>query len=96
MREEQIAFIKSYDFMRIGQAVSHGQWQSAAMTIRRMEIKARELELTEFARPLAGLKQAIMRREEAQAKQILSLVVAKRVQLLKRYVYRDGDGPDSV
>lgn len=73
--------------MRVGQAISHGQWQSAAMTIRRMEQRAKALELPMFDRQFAGLKQAILRKEESNAKQILSLITAKRVQLLKQYVY---------
>ena len=87
MNEEQIAFLKGYDFMRLGQAIAHGQWQSAAMAVRRMEMKAKELEMGEFARSLGNLRLIIMRKEEVQAKQILSMITAKRVQLLNRYVY---------
>ena len=91
MTEEQIAFLKSYDFMRLGQAIVHGQWQSAVMAVRRMESKAKELGLADFARLLGNLRLIIMRKEEAQAKQILSTITAKRVQLLNRYVY-SGNG----
>ena len=90
MNEEQIAFLKSYDFMRLGQAIVHGQWQSAAMTVRRMEAKAKELELGDFVRTLGNLRLIIMRKEEVQAKQILSTITARRVQLLNRYVYGKG------
>ena len=38
--KEQIEFLKSLDFMRLGQALNREQWQSAAMTIRRLDMKA--------------------------------------------------------
>ena len=33
--KEQIEYLKSLDFMRLGQAINREQWQAAAMTIRR-------------------------------------------------------------
>lgn len=82
-QQELAAFIKSYDFMRLGQAIHRGQWQSAAMTIRRMDQQAKKLELTAFARPFAGLKQAIACKNVQEAKQILTAVTARRVKLLE-------------
>ena len=82
-QQELAAFIKSYDFMRLGQAIHRGQWQSAAMTIRRMDLQAKKLELTAFARPFAGLKQAIARKHAQEAKQILTAVTARRVKMLE-------------
>ena len=83
MNEEAIQFIKGYDFMRLGQAINRHQWQTAAMTIRRMEQQAQKPGLESFARPFAGLRQAIMCRNEAEAKQILAMVTAKRVCMLE-------------
>ena len=82
MKEEQMRFLKSFDFLRLGQAVNHGQWQSAAMTLRRMESQAKQAGFSEFERPFAGLRTAILRKNPEEAKQILARVVAKRVQLL--------------
>ena len=84
MEQEVIKFIKGYDFMRLGQAISHQQWQAAAMIIRRMEMQAKKPELEGFARQFAGIRQAIMRKDGREAKQILALVTAKRVAMLKK------------
>lgn len=82
--QEQCDFIKSLDFMRLGQALNHEQWQSAAMIVRRMDMKAKEAELTGFERQFTGIRQCINRKDKAQAKQVLSIVVNKRVQILKQ------------
>ena len=84
MEQDVIKFIKGYDFMRLGQAISHQQWQAAAMIIRRMEMQAKKPELETFARQFAGIRQAIMRKDGREAKQILALVTAKRVTMLKK------------
>ena len=84
MEQDVIKFIKGYDFMRLGQAISHQQWQAAAMIIRRMEMQAKKPELEGFARQFAGIRQAIMRKDGREAKQILALVTAKRVAMLKK------------
>lgn len=83
LEQDVINFLKGYDFMRLGQAISHKQWQAAAMTIRRMELQAKKPGLEMFARQFAGIRQAVMRKDEKEALQILALVTAKRVQLLK-------------
>ncbi len=83
MEQDTIKFIKGYDFMRLGQAITHQQWQAAAMTIRRMEMQAKKPELSCFARQFAGIRQAIMRKDANEAKQILAVVTARRVAMLK-------------
>lgn len=80
--KEQIEFLKSLDFMRLGQAINRGQWQSAAMTIRRMDIKAKEIHMDDFERNFIGLRQCINRKDGQEAKQILSVVVNKRAKHL--------------
>lgn len=75
------AFLKGKDFLKVGQAVSKGNWQIAAMTVTRMISTAKELELGAFDRPLEGLKYSIMHRDMAGAKNALSVVIAKRVAL---------------
>ena len=82
--QEQCQFIKSLDFMKLGQSVNHEQWQSAAMLIRRMDSKAKEVGLNGFERQFTGLRQCINRKDKAQAKQVLSIVVNKRVQIMKQ------------
>lgn len=80
--KEQIEFLKSLDFMRLGQAVNRGQWQSAAMTVRRMDEKAKTAGMNEFERNFTGIRQCINRREQQEAKQIMAVVVNKRAKYL--------------
>lgn len=82
--QEQCNYIKSLDFMRLGQAINHEQWQSAAMIVRRMDIRAKEVELGGFERQFTGIRQCINRKEKAQAQQVLSVVISKRVQMMKQ------------
>ena len=79
---EQIAFLKSQDFMKLGQAINRGQWQAAAMTIRRLDMKAKEVEMTDFERNFTGIRQCINRKEANEAKQILATVINKRAKHL--------------
>ncbi len=83
-RDKQIhAFLHSYDFMKLGQAINKNQWQIAAMTIQRMTRQAKELGLDTFDRPFTGLRQAINRKEAVGAKQALAVVISKRVKLIR-------------
>lgn len=79
---EQIEFLKSLDFMRLGQAINREQWQSAAMTVRRLDMKAKEVGMNDFERNFTGIRQCINRREGKEAKQILAVVVNKRAKHL--------------
>lgn len=74
-------FLNSYDFMRLGQAVNGKRWESAAMCARRMSMEAEKLGLDCFQRQFAGLRQNIARKEEKEVKNILSLMVVKRIRL---------------
>lgn len=80
--KEQIKFLKSLDFMKLGQAINRGQWQSAAMTIRRLDMKAKEVDMQEFERNFTGIRQSINRKDGTEAKQILAVVVNKRAKHL--------------
>ena len=80
--KEQIEYLKSLDFMRLGQAINREQWQAAAMTIRRLDMKAKEVDMTDFERNFTGIRQCINRREGQEAKQILAVVVNKRAKYL--------------
>jgi hypothetical protein len=80
--EEQIAFLKCMDFMRLGQAIDHKQWQSASMIVRRLDDMAREAGINDFERAFTGIRQSVNRKDMAEAKQILSIVVNKRAKYL--------------
>lgn len=80
--KEQIEYLKSLDFMRLGQAINREQWQAAAMTIRRLDMKAKEVGMTDFERNYTGIRQCINRKDGNEAKQILAVVVNKRAKYL--------------
>lgn len=80
--EEQLRkFISGYDFMRLGQAVQNNRWESAMMSIRRISMQAEKLGLECFQRQFAGLRQNISRKDAQETKNILSLVIVKRIQI---------------
>lgn len=79
---EQIEFLKSLDFMRLGQAINRGQWQAAAMTIRRLDMKAKEVGMNDFEKNFTGIRQCINRKDGNEAKQILAVVVNRRAKYL--------------
>lgn len=80
--EEQLRkFITGYDFMRLGQAVQNNRWESAMMSIRRMSMQAEKLGLECFQRQFVGLRQNISRKDMQETKNILSLVIVKRIQI---------------
>lgn len=74
-------FINGYDFMRLGQAVNTKRWESAMMACRRMSMTADKLGLSCFERHFQGLRQNIARKSDAEVKNILSLMIRKRIQL---------------
>lgn len=79
----RMEFLKSYDFMKLGQAINHRNWQVAAMTVQRMHSRVRELGMDTFERQFTGIRQCILHKNDKQAKDILALVMAKRAQFLK-------------
>lgn len=76
------AFMRSYEFMQLGQAVNRKQWQAAGMKIQKMSAKAKKLGMTGWANQFTGMKQNIARKDEKEALQILALMTTKRVKLL--------------
>ena len=74
-------FIQGYDFMRLGQAVNGKRWESAAMCARRMSMEAEKLGLDCFQRQFTGLRQNIARKDMQEVKNLLSLVIVKRIQI---------------
>lgn len=79
--EKLLRFIKGYDFMRLGQSVNSGRFESAMMSIRRMSQQAESLGLDCFQRQFTGLRQAIARKDIQETKNILSLVIVRRIQI---------------
>jgi len=78
-------FLHSYDFMKLGQAIEHGNWQVAGMTAARIQRNAKEAEVSDFDRQIISLKQCIGSRQKLQAQNILAAIITKRVQMLKKY-----------
>lgn len=77
------AFVKSMDFMRLGQAINHNQWQAAAMKASKMSAEAKRLGITGFERPLTGIRQNINRRNSKEALRVMSVLITIRVRILK-------------
>ena len=48
MTQEQIIFLRSYDFLRLGQAISNQNWGAAGMWAQKMQKQATELDLPDF------------------------------------------------
>ncbi len=84
MKEAQLSFLHSYDFMKLGQAINHQNWQVAAMTVQRMQRNAQKLEMDAFVRQLTNIRQCIMHKQARQAKDILAVMMAKRAQMLNQ------------
>lgn len=80
--DKQKTFLENLDFMKLGQAINHSQWQSAAMIIQRMSKNAKDAGMIEFDRLFTGIRQNINRKNAYEAKQLLALVVNKRAQLI--------------
>lgn len=76
-------FLKSYDFLKLGENINHANWQAAYMTANRMQKNAAEAGVDTFNRQLLGIKQCINARQKTEALNILTLIVNKRVQMLK-------------
>ena len=82
-QKKMIEFLKGPFFMRLGHQMQGNNWQGMCMGIRNMQQKCKELGITAFDRHLLQLRDAAMHRNINACKQILAMMVAKRVQLLK-------------
>lgn len=87
--DAQVEFLKCMDFMRLGQAINHKQWQSASMIVRRLDDMAREAGINDFERAFTGIRQSINRKDIYEAKQIMAIVVNKRVKYLNELNNRE-------
>lgn len=80
--EEVRAFFESMDFMRLGQAVNHENWQAAMMIIKRMSARADELGLQDVSKKLVQIKGCVQGRNRAQALNGMTLLTGLRVKRL--------------
>ena len=81
--EALCTFLEGYDFMKLGQAINRGQWNSAMMILQRMDAFVQRLGIRCMVQPLKGVRLAVLGRNGQQAKQALSALVGKRVGLIK-------------
>ena len=77
------AFLEGYDFMKLGQAINRGQWNSAMMILQRMDASVQKLGIRSMIQPLKAVRLAVLGRNVKQAKQALATLIGKRVQLIK-------------
>lgn len=77
-------FLKSKDFMKLGQAIEHGNWQVAGMTAQRMQKNAKEAGISDFDKQLIMIKQCIAGRKKTEAQNVLAAMVSKRVQMMEK------------
>ena len=82
MSEEIYHYCKSIDFMKIGQAVEHGNWQAAINALQRLQKRASEIGYDVFDRNYTNLRQCLLHREQRAAKDALAVIIAKRVRIL--------------
>lgn len=80
--DEKLEYVNDIDFMRMGQAIAHEQWQVAFMTLRRLEQRAKELGISDFGQQFLGLRYAIQREDIEEAKQVLTVITNKRVRVV--------------
>lgn len=76
-------FLSSMDFMRLGQAVNHENWQSAMMIIKRMSSAAEEIGAEDFERMLSKIRVCVQSKSRSQALNALAMLTALRVRKLK-------------
>lgn len=69
--------------MKAGQAINRGQWKIALMTVGRLERESRRPGLEAMNRNLKELRNAVLAQNTGAAKNLLALVVQKRVHMLK-------------
>ena len=83
-KEEIQQFLESYDFLQLGQAINRGNWRAASMIIQRIQKKAENLELEEFVKAFANIRQCILHQKSEQAKNALARITVMRIQERKK------------
>lgn len=82
MEDARRAFLNSFDFMRLGYAISSNNIQAAVMAARGMENSANEAGLPGFVRMLSGIRLAMTSGNSAEALEIMTQLTAVRVKML--------------
>lgn len=82
MKEKQSAFLKSHDFVKLGQSIARENWQIAAMTAQKMHRQSKEAGCLIFDRQFINIKQCIAHKNKQQAQDVLAVIIAKRTQML--------------
>lgn len=75
-------FLKSKDFMKLGQSIEHNNWQMAGMIAQRMQRDAKSAGIADFDRQIIVIKQCIGGRKKTEALNALAGIVNKRVKML--------------
>lgn len=81
--EELKKFISSFDFMRLGQAISTGKWQTATNLAAQIEEEAKTLKIKGLTEQLKKIRICCLKKEKETAKQILAAITIKRTQIRK-------------
>ena len=82
MTKEEL--LHSPNFMKLGQAINHGSWQVAIMTVNKLQKDTREAQVTEFDRQLTMIKTCVMGHKKTEALNALAALVARRVSMLNQ------------
>ena len=75
------AFLEGQDFLKLGYALNGGQWDLALLRINKMKSRVKELGITCFDSGFMKIRGAAVRKNRAEALQILTGITAKRVAL---------------
>lgn len=79
-------FLKSKDFLKLGQAIEHSNWQIAGMTATKIQKNAKEIGLSDFDRQLFMIKQCVAGRKKTEAQNALASLISKRVKMLEEFM----------
>lgn len=85
LKNKQKAFLHSFDFMRLGQAINAGNTKAVIMTSKRMEAMAKEVDLQNFARMISGIRLSMSAGAKSEALNIMTQLTSQRVKLLNQY-----------
>lgn len=91
MTEEQIAFLRSFDFMKLGNAINMGNKKVAMLTIKKMQANATNAEINVFDKWFQSLRGCVMSGTKSESLQIMTLITQKRVQLLNSLDKKAGE-----
>ena len=77
-------FLQGTYFMNLGQSINHSSWQSAKMTLDKMRRTANEIGIHDFDHSFISLNMLILNKNKNEALDLMAMITAKRVALLKR------------